>query len=424
MKGAFNPRTVLGLLVFGALAFLAMLWFIGQGDTGDRGQGSEAHASARGLVGYAALAALLERQGHTVSLSRSEGRLDEPDTLLVLTPTVWTKPEDIAAIVAARRQLGPTLVILPKWIATELPPGTEKAEPGWVALTGPMKPPFATQNGATLSMPVAIEALKRAGPDWRGLGLAGELPTAKSVMALEGGPWVGLVRDSAGRDLVAFADDRGCYRALETAAGVPPLGDDECEQKWAVTAVFEPDLVNNWGLADRARARLAARIVELASEEQNFPIVFDMTLAGFGGQRNLLTLAFEPPFLAATLCLMLALAVIGWRAFGRFGPPLAEAREIGFGKSQLAANAAGFVRRSGRLHLLARPYAALVGRRLAAALGLRTAEPQAIDAALARRAPESPVFSALAARLERARRPSDLLRAAHALHDLERILHR
>jgi hypothetical protein len=152
--------------------------------------------------------------------------------------------------------------------------------------------------------------------------------------------------------------------------------------------------------------------------------VFDLTLNGFGATKNLLTLAFRPPFLAATLCLILALVVVGWRAFGRFGPPLPEARTIAFGKARLAANAAGFIRRSGRLHLLGTPFVDLIARRLAATLGLRRADPHEIDLALTRRAPDAPRFSELADRLTAARGPSQTLRAAHALKSLERTVSR
>lgn len=423
MSGAFNPRTVLGILVFGAIAFFAMLWFIGQGDTGRGPDNGEAHAAGHGLAGYAALADLLEAQGYDVSLSRNRGRLDD-EALLVLTPTMWTEGDDLAEVIEQRRYVGPTLVILPKWFAYELPGNTKGTKKGWVRLVAANKPGFAADLEDEIEMTTEIAKLDGPGPDWQGLGVSGTLPSRGEVLALDGGPWVSLVRDSKGRDLVAFADDGGCYADLEIAAKVEPLGEDECESKWAVTTVFEPDLVNNWGLADRNRAELAARIVALAGEDAGFPIVFDLTLAGIGGQRNLLTLAFAPPFLAATLCLILALCVVAWRGFDRFGPPLAEARGIAFGKTQLATNSAGFLRRSGRLHLLGPPYAAHIARRLAATFGLRSPDPVAIDAALARRAPGEPPFSVLAARLEAARGPSETLRAAHALHSLERTARR
>ncbi|MCT2559255.1 DUF4350 domain-containing protein [Tsuneonella sp. YG55] len=365
---------------------------------------------------------MLERQGYAVTRSRSPGRFDD-EALLVLTPTAWTDADALAEIVEQRRYVGPTLVILPKWFTMRLPATAKGAKKGWVRLIAASAPGFAKDLEGALAMTPGIARLAGAAPDWEGLGLAGSLPDRTQVLGLENGPWASLVRDSTGRDLVAYADDHGCYPVLDAAAGFDPPDQDNCEpSKWNVTVAFEPDLFNNYGMADRQRAMLAAKVVDLAREGQDLPVVFDLTLAGLSGQRNLLTLAFAPPFLAATLCLLLALLVVAWRAFGRFGPPMAEARAIAFGKAHLAANSAGVLRRSGRVHLLGAPYAAMVARRLAATLGLRSADRQAIDAALARRAPDAPAFSPLAARLEAARGPSETLRAAHALHALERTV--
>ena len=71
----------------------------------------------------------------------------------------------------------------------------------------------------------------------------------------------------------------------------------------------------------------------------------------------------------------------------------------------------------------------LVRDRVARALGLpRHADPaqteRAIDRALASRAPGEEPFSARAAALAAARRPTELLRAAQALHAAERTLKR
>ncbi|WP_126174781.1 DUF4350 domain-containing protein [Tsuneonella rigui] len=421
MSGSFNPRTVLALVLFGALSFVALLWFIGKGDTGPGPENGAAHAAGHGLAGYAGLAAMLEKQGYDVSLSRSPGQLED-EALLVLTPPTNADPDEIVKIIEARRYSGPTLLILPKWLAVPAPPRLSGARNGWVQLLGASAPGWTKKLGVERPMTVKVASLSAAAVDWDGLGLTGQLPDRKRVLGLDASSrWVPLVRDSEGRNLIAYANDQGCYPLLEEASGTPP-GEDCDGDKWNLTVVVEPDLLNNYGLADRNRARLAAKVIELAREGQDIPIVFDLTLNGLGASKNLLTLAFAPPFLAATLCLILALAVVAWRAFGRFGPPLAEARSIAFGKARLAANAAGFIRRSGRLHLLGPPYVALVARRLASAFGLRSADPSAIDAALARCAPDAVPFSQLAARLESARGPSQTLRAAHALKSLERTV--
>jgi hypothetical protein len=420
----FNPRTVLGLVLFGALAFFAMLWFIASGQTDSGANTGEAHAASQGLTGYSALAAMLKAQGYDVRLSRNPGAL-EKEGLLVLTPPLWADGEEIARIIAERRYVGPTLLILPKWYAMRALKTTIGTKDGWVVLGGAAAPAWLKDMGNELKLTAELGRLTKGAADWTGLGAHGDLPDRREVQALGSGTLVNLVRDSRGRDLVSYLDDGGCYPVLDAAAGAPRANYDDCdEDRWNLTIAAEPDLFDNYGMADRSRALLAARVVELTREKQDVPIVFDLTLNGLGRTQNLLTLAFTPPFLAATLCLIIAMLIVGWRAFRRFGPPLAEARAIAFGKQRLVANGAAFIQRTGRLHLLAAPYAALVGRRLAKLLGLRAADERAIDAALARRSAELPPFSRLAAALRTARGPSAILRAAHALRSLERTVTR
>ena len=143
----FSPRAVLAVLLVGAGAFLLLLYAIGAGWDGS---GSErnggAHAGGTGLNGFAGLARLLDEQGYDVQLSRSEARLNE-EGLLVLTPQLDADGEGIAQTIASRRYIGPTLLILPKWIAfpadmvpdveaeTATVPDTEAPEAGEVTAT-------------------------------------------------------------------------------------------------------------------------------------------------------------------------------------------------------------------------------------------------------------------------------------------------
>ncbi len=159
------------------------------------------------------------------------------------------------------------------------------------------------------------------------------------------------------------------------------------------------------------------------------PVTFDLTLNGHARTANLLTLAFTPPFLAATLCLLLAAVVIGWRAFVRFGPPRKTTRAIAFGKRALVANSAGFVRRTRRLHLVTLPYADRARVALTRALGLARqpsveAAELAIDRALAAHEPDAQPFSRIVARLRNAGSTTQAVTAARELHALERKLTR
>lgn len=425
----FSRWAVLAIVLLGSALFVALLWMIATGNGMSSTNDGQAHAEGKGLNGFAALATYLERRGYEVGRVRNEGALDRPG-LLVLTPPALADGEDIQKIVARRRYIGPTLVISPKWQATQ--PVREQArdaKTGWVRLSGTMTPQWRGFLD-TLSVHIAPLAGRRVA--WQGGGLSGVLPDRRFVLS---GGGTGLVRIVASRDgaltLAGYMDDGGYYPGLEDIAQDRVLHSGEDKDLHPTIIVFEPDLLDNYGMARVENARLAELLVLAAGVEPGSPVNFDMTLPGYGGAKNLLTLAFTPPFLAATLCLLLAALVIGWRAFMRFGPPLAPERAIAFGKRALVSNAAGFVRRSRRWHLLGGPYADRVRERLARVLALpRTLDAgrmeAAIDRALAARQPsagaEAESFSVIAGRLRAARRPHDLLKAAREIHALERML--
>ncbi len=405
----FGRGAVLAVMLVGFAAFIALLYFIGAGDTGTRERSGAAHAAANGLNGYAGFVELLEAEGYDVERSRGNEGLNTSG-LLILTPTPFTDAEEFAAILRNREYVGPTMVILPKWMTRS--PGSnvveedaERMQSDWVALIG------AAQAGWTQDLPAPFtfthESEQLEGdetPYFEGLGLSGELPTASILYAAENSAHEAVIKDAAGHALVINV--------------VGEEGTDYYENAHWTMFVAEPDLVNNYGLADPARAATALALVREAGYGDTDSVTFDMTLNGYGNSVNLLTLAFQPPFLAATLCLILAMVIIGWRAFLRFGPAAVGAPEIAFGKRRLVNNGAGLIVRARRLRLLAVPYCNLIERRLGRALGIARPSAEAIDTALAVRMPNQEPFSALTERLYEAEKPIDILRAAQALHDL------
>jgi hypothetical protein len=411
-RGAFSRSGALTLVAVGTLLFAALAYLIGAGESfgGERGQG-QAHAASNGLNGYAGLARLTEAQGYDVTRSRSPADL-RTEGLLVLSPPLNTDAEELAELIGERRYLGPTLVILPKWRAAPPPeelPLAERAKfkRGWVVLTDAIPVQWAEK----LPEPYRLAHAEARLPEgrkatWAGFGVAGSLPTGTAFHAAGGPALIPRITDPSGRALAA-----------EVTLGHE--GDVD-EDAYPVMFLAEPDLVNNFGLADGARAAAGiAMIDELTYDGDINEVVFDLTLNGFGTSENLLTLAFRPPFLASTLALMVALLIVGWRAFQRFGPPAADAGpDIAFGKRQLIANGAGLILRARRYALLGRPYAALSARRLGDRLGLARPVPEAIDAALARRLPDEEPFTHRAARLEAAKTPAEILAAARALDEL------
>jgi hypothetical protein len=450
----FSKGGALALVGIGFALFLALLYLIGAGEdfAGDTGRGGQAHAASNGLNGYAGLVQLVEAQGYDAERSRSPKGL-ETRGLLVLTPTTFGGAEKLTEILKQRTFRGPTLVIMPKWWANPppdtLPPAVrDKFKRGWVVLGGALPAPwaedlpapFAFKHRSTLgkgSPDAAVEiggapeAPSASSPPppkpkpgrWSGYGLGGTLPAAPTFHAEVKGLHTKVVTDPEGR-VLAFAVNPGTVEADEAEADGPPLMVEYASPPQPVVFLVEPDLANNYGLADPVRAAAAIALINrLAKENDIEQVTFDMTLNGFGASENLLTLAFRPPFLAATLCLLVALLIVGWRAFLRFGPAaVAAGPDIAFGKRQLITNGAGLILRARRFALLARPYAALSARRLAERLGLSRPDPEAIDAALARRLPDEEPYTNRAARLEAASKPADILAAAKALDDLNHKL--
>tara|TARA_B100001971_G_scaffold203591_1_gene218679 strand:- start:697 stop:1626 length:930 start_codon:yes stop_codon:yes gene_type:complete len=309
------------------------------------------------------------------------------------------------------------MIVAPKWLA--LPASQRGAKPGWVHLLGAPEEWTATIEGKELTFTRSM--LDHRTAKWAGLGAQGSLPSDQAILTVgvdtAQGFLAPLVVDEQDRPLVAYLADDGSY--LDGDLYLDP-GRTDGQAVFGVMLVAEPDLLNNWGLADETRAMLALDLVRIARQGTEDPVRFDLTLNGLGAARNLLTLAFEPPFLAATLTLLIALAIALWRGFARFGPALRPAPAIAPGKSQLIANGAQVIARSRRLRLLREPYGNLIRARVARKLGLKDHDTDAIEAALAAR--DAPSLEHRLQTLRAARQRGDLLRAARSLRDLERTL--
>lgn len=431
-KGPFTLGGMLALVLVGSAVFLLLLYAIGAGWNGNSNQSATETADSNALNGFSALAELLDRRGYEVTSVRgrlSQGIDEWDEQLLILTPGLYSDPAELAEVIEARKYQGPTIVILPKWQVMPVVDDKENAHPDdWVRTAPGPAPDWFEQVPDFAPMELAQGASAR----WRGAGLQGPLPDRRQVQAITevpGKELLPLVTDGEGDLLVGYWNRGGWHPTLAEAGGVVFSREEEDAQDdeiYPFVVVAEPDLFNNFGMADRTRAQAAVAVIEAAMDNPDMPIVFDMTIDGLGQGQNLLTLAFRPPFLAATLCLLVALLVIGWRAFRRFGPPLAELATIAHGKTQLASNGAALIQRARRWHLLGAPYAALVAGRIANALQIRAgdeaAREAAIDAAQEQQGQAGPRFSSTAQSLRQARRLPDVLRAAATLRSIERTL--
>lgn len=426
----FSRGKLLAVVLVGAASFLLFLYAIGAGWNGDQSRVTTAHANSNALNGYSALVELLESHGQSVDIARDR-LVREEEVLLVLTPGLNTDPAELEELMETRRFYGPTIVILPKWTSGPLPPQLADNSPSdWVQLGQGHTPMWFEQVERFEPLKLGQGATR----GWQGLGYSGALPDPQYMQAITQMPkrqMFPLITDAEGDMLAGYWNQGGFHPYLADAAGIAFTDEEEFNQDeglYPLVIVAEPDLLNNYGLSDIERAKAAMRLVEVSMDGLEYGIVFDMTLPGFGTAENLLTLAFRPPFLAATLCLLFAFLVVGWRAFCRFGPPIAEDEVYARGKAQLARNGAALIERTRRWHLLGAPYATLVAARIADMLHIRAPNEalreEQIDAHLARHGMADTSFRQKAEALRNARGPAEMIRAASALKAIERMLKR
>lgn len=405
-EGAFRFRTVAILLAIGVLGFIGTLVLGAYAPDLGSGRNGGAHALSNAAVGYSGLIQLAEATGRNPLVVRDEHRLDT-NNLLVLTPE--SGKIDLSKAIA-QRDNRPTLVVLPKWMTEGDPEHS-----GWVRYLGILphsEPEGVLAPGTKLSV-VTHRSGGRPLESVPDLGDAVRFHAPRPLQVISGsiprveqteygsrsiGTLTPLITDGAGGIVLARVDNRPFY------------------------ILSDPDLLSNMGMKDQAQAGSALAMLDWLGratpdvEERDEPdgISFDVTLNGLGQSPNPFKLAFEPPLLAATLAVAAALALAGWHAFGRFGAPVPRERAIAFGKAALVDNTAALVRKAGRQARIGGRYAALVRDRARVAFGLSVRE-RSIDAALDR-LPGRRRFTDLAAAVESAERPEDLLAAARALH--------
>jgi hypothetical protein len=399
--GPFSAATVLWMVVVGGLSGLLFLVLIAYAPDLRRPSDGGTHALSKSAVGFAGLAELLRAEGTEVKFSRSlhpdrEGR----PSLLVLTPGLGSDPK---AMVALRRN-GAELVVLPKWEAIP-----DQDHPGWVAspglipaeliasrlLNGLDKTDYILRRQGVFK-PVLKAKTQFPAPDWT--VEAGAIDTLQTIAGPDKG-WVSVVEDQNGETLVARKANAAIY------------------------ILSDPDLLDNHGLAQLANARAATGLVDVLRSSDE-AVTFDLTLAGFARTRSVLKLAFEPPFLAATLCALAAAGLMGLHAATRFGPPFAPAPAFAFGKRALADNSAALMRLVRREYRMGAGYAALTRSLAARAVGApRDLGEDQLDALLdrlGRARHTSDAFTRLASEARLARDTASLMAATRRLFQWRR----
>lgn len=381
----FRTRTVLILVAAGFILALGFLLVSAYGDRVDRQRGNVPSPASRFATGFYGLTKLVELSGGTVSLSSDLEERPERG-ILILTPNIGTKSEEIRQAMGAHD--GPILVILPKWVAVPI-----KDRPNREQRLSTVSPERLV---AMLAQTVTIAPhSEKAGTRLRySSALTGSpFRIDGEIQAVESDKLVPLIVAPDGASVLSQVGASGTY------------------------ILADPDLLNNHGLAHRQNARAALALLATLNPDTPGTVIFDTMLPYGSGGRNLLQLAFEPPFAGVSIALLIAALLAVIATLARFGPVRREARAVPFGKAALIDNIVSLARRARRTREGGSAYADAIRDWAARRLALpRTLQGEALDAQLDA-IPTTTSYAAATERVCSATTETELLHAAQALDD-------
>lgn len=414
----FARRTVAVLVVVGVMLALGAILMGGFSDELSRRLGSLPAADTKHGAGFHAFRRLVEEtDGGGALIPDVDDSIQTPE-LLILTPDVTTRSEDIRRIVEARAEhatdakqedgdeadLYPTLIILPKWKLAGLPLQRNRVERTGVESWSKIQRLAPAPSESSLELTS---------------GRGRELNSGMVGWQLD----ASLSPDAPRIRLLPFRVPQQVQ--LLTGSGmVPILSNTEREAVLArvgpgnTYVLSDPDLLNNAALKHPENAQAAVALI--AALDQRYPgsAAFDASLHYGAGDRNLVKLLFTPPFLSATIALIGAALLAGFATAIRFGPVLRERRTVALGKRALIDNIAALTRLAGRTASAGPRYADAAREAIVRALHVPagTAEEAMLEAIDKAGGNAEPPYSQIDRRLRNARTEAELLAAARQLH--------
>ena len=339
-------RTMAWLVLVGGAAFCAFLFLLVVDDPAKRDVTSTSSYS-RSAIGHAAFVALLRDIGYPVAVNRDRraARMADDDLLLVLEPDLGHySVDDLRRLIHDKRRV---LLALPKWRAR-----TGQAPRGWIGAAELVPTSEAAKvASATIRRP---EVNRPESEDaWSIRFLASGAPQLDSPQLLTGTPLTPLAANAEG----------------VLAGEIHHFG----EVLSRIVLLADPDVIANHGLHRGDNAALAVALVDRLMDGSAGTIHVDETLHGFAISPTLPRLMFVPPFLAATLLALAAVAIAIWRATVRFGSPFGDEAEPVHrsGHATLLQNAGRLLASANHGAHIARRYVAASVEEAARALHLR-----------------------------------------------------
>ena len=366
ISALMTPKMIMSLVIIGIFSFTALVTLSGYaGDLRQQNNG-QAHALSRSAIGFGGLVRLLGDLDYDVRMARTENiKYDDQSALRIYTMSRPYQADGMDDL----DLYSPTLIIMPKWITV-----AKQEKIGWVQQ--------GWGNDDTFRMDNHERDLKElVGDVTFTLNNKGDKSVRYRAVSNVGD--AALLSDIQIENLQTITGD-SLHPVYAFDAGPVLVRIEDT----AIYILSDPDFMNTMGIASRTRALMAVDMINeviIDADADPMRVDFDLTFHGFGGKTNIVKVLTQPPFLAATLCLLAAGLLIAWQAFSRFGDPLKIQRDYALGKFSLADNAARFIRIAGREPNMAKDYAAVVRKQVVKGLNLEGRPLHDITAILERR---------------------------------------
>ena len=285
LAALMTPKMIIALVLIGIFSFTALVTLSGYaGDLREKNNG-QAHALSRSAIGFGGLTRLLGDLDYDVRMARTENITYEDSSAL----RIYTMSRPYQADGMDDLELyAPTLVIMPKWITAPV-----KGSAGWVQEGWGDQRVWDMENHERdlkelagdvtfTSIQTDDKSLTYTATSTVGDKASLEGIEIENLQWLEGEKLLDIIRVEEGPVLVKIEDTR-------------------------TYILSDPDFMNTMGLATKSRARFAVEMIDAVitdAEADPMRVDFDLTFHGFAGKTNVIKVLTQPPFLAATLCLL------------------------------------------------------------------------------------------------------------------------
>ncbi len=327
----FSMKAIGLMLVIAILSFGAVIVLLGWSpELKDKNKAGD-HPFSTSAIGYNGFVQLLESLDYPVEISRLERNLSTRDWGLMV---VTTSPYGMRRKLKDMDFAETTLIVLPKWTGR-----TDWSKPKRQIDTKFVR---ARQINDLLSdIEIDAELGRVTAPKILDSPFGKVSPKPDMVMQVLQSETLEPIIEAEGGALLAKVPGEEVY------------------------ILADPDMMNTFGLATLENAEFSIGLIDWLRYDSDEPIFLDATLHGFARSANLLQMAFDIPFVGATIAALASAFLLGWAAMIRFGPPAREERVIALGKQALADNSAGLVSMARREVQMAPGYLSLIRKRVA-----------------------------------------------------------